>query len=139
MNRHLLVVGTLFVCGCGGPPATLPVDTGHMKSLGIIYAKYVGEHGGHRPPSEEALRQYASSGGGLLLKQFGIDDPAKLFVSPRDGRPLLVPYGTDLVTEDRPLAGYESEPTDGRRWVVWTTGSVMLVDESEFQRIKPAR
>ncbi|MGD9632489.1 MAG: hypothetical protein AB7G28_08970 [Pirellulales bacterium] len=108
-----------------------------MKALGLIYGKYVSDNGGHRPSNEDSLRKFATDGGGGgLLKQFGIKDPAKLFVSPRDGRPLTISYGTGVVTEGNPVAGYERESTDGKRWVAWTTGSVMLVSDDEFQKIR---
>ena len=43
-----------------------------------------------------------------------------------------------MIADPNPIAACESEPTNGKRWVVWTSGMVIELDEAEFQKLKLA-
>lgn len=132
-----LLIASAFTCGCDKSPSATQADTRNLKALGVLYGKYVGAHGGRRPNSESELIQYISTKEGEVLSHFGVDDPRKLLVSTRDAQPLNVVYGGGLIADQNPVAAFESQPTDGKRWVAWTTGSVMELNDVEFEKYKP--
>ncbi|HJN08074.1 MAG TPA: hypothetical protein QF564_05235, partial [Pirellulaceae bacterium] len=57
----------------------------------------------------------------------------QLFVSPRDDKPFVVVWGTDLnkmMTNPEPVVyGYEVDGADGRRFVLTTMGVMEMTDE----------
>jgi hypothetical protein len=132
-----VVGGALSHSGCSSPPTDQAQNTRPFKALGLIYGKYVGSHRGRLPPNQAELLKFATAKESSLLSQLGVSDPAEMFNSPRDGKPLDVVYGTSSVSDPNPIAAYEQQPTHDKRWVVWTTGALMEVDEAEFQTIKP--
>jgi hypothetical protein len=132
-----VVGGTLIHSGCSSPSTDQARDTRSFKALGLIYGKYVGSNRGRRPPSQAELMKFAIAKESSLLSQLGVNDAAEMFNSPRDGKPLDVVFGTSTVSDPNPIAAYEKQPTNDKRWVVWTSGALMEVDEAEFQTIKP--
>jgi hypothetical protein len=131
------VGGALIHSGCSSPSTDQDQDTRPFKALGLIYGKYVGSHRGRQPANQAELLKFATAKESSLLSQLGVSDPEEMFNSPRDGKPLDVVYGTSTVSDPNPIAAYEQQPMNDKRWVVWTTGALMEVDEAEFQTIKP--
>ena len=130
----LLLLASL---GCGEVPVSAQPEMNNLKALGILYGKYTGAHSGRIPEHEKQLLQYVRASEASLLQQFGVDDPAKLFVSPRDGKPLVVVYGKGIPAEANPMVAYESEPVNGTRLAVWSTGLVQELEEERFQALRP--
>lgn len=60
-------------------------------------------------------------------------DVEQLFVSPRDDKPFVVVWGTDLnkmMTNPEPVVyGYEADGADGSRFVLTTMGVMEMTDE----------
>ena len=136
--RLVIVIGcAIAVAGCSSTPPEAKPEMGNLKALGILYGKYVGAHNGQMPPNEEEFVKYLKSGESSALQQFKVSDVSKLLVSPRDGTPLTVVYGKELVTDPNAFVAYESQAVDGARWVAWTTGQIQELNETQFQSLKP--
>jgi len=61
-------------------------------------------------------------------------DVETLFISPRDGKPFAIVWGTDvqkvMMASARPVVyGYEVDGVDGDRFVLTTVGVMELTDE----------
>ena len=125
------------VSGCEDAPVANRPDLNSMKAVGILYGKYVGAHNGQPPKNEKDFVQYVSTRERDLLKQFAIEDPAKLVISPRNGQPLVIVSKGPAATDLSRIVAYESQPVDGTRLVVRDTGSVQELAEEEFQKQKP--
>ena len=133
----VLVSSLLATSGCSSKPISADPRVKNMKAVGIIFGKFVGSHQGRLPESEEEFLKYASSREGNLLRQFGVDDISKLLQAPREGQPIVVVAGKGKMAGDNPIAAYESQPINGTRIVVRTTGSVQELNEEEFQTLVP--
>ena len=135
----LLSLPLVASAGCRDTPVEARPELNRLKALGILYGKYSGAHGGRMPENENELLQYIRTSEGSILKQFGVDDPAKLLTSPRDGKPLVVAYGKGISTEANPMVAYESEAVNGTRLAVWSTGLVQELTEERFQALRPSK
>jgi hypothetical protein len=88
-----------------------------------------------RPPKDEADFKQAIASLNLPLDSFGVESVDELFVSKRDGKPLVVTYGTGSPKND--VIVYESEGVNGVREVGYTLGRVAEVDAANFAKLVP--
>jgi hypothetical protein len=128
----------LAVClaGCTAHPAPAPVDPS-AEQLHTVFRAYKGsELKLHHPPKSSAE---ISSG----LEEAGAS--ASDLVSPSDKKPYVIVWGTSTVLgpHNMPKGGvdggfailaYESEATDGKRFVLDIRGRVSQLTEEEFRR-----
>ncbi len=125
------------VAGCGNrPPPTLRPELSSLKTLGVVYGRYLNQHRGRPPASQEEFRRFLQQMPPGDRDRFKLADIDSLFVSPRDGKPLVVLYGRKIGpagTAGLPWIAYEREPTDGRRFVVGAVGAVVEMDDQEFR------
>lgn len=123
LGLFLLFGATL---GCGGPtPETTEQRGQSSDNFRIIESAYRAalEKNNRAPKDREELAQHLPPG----------TDVEQLFNSPRDNKPLVVVWGTDLralMTSPRPVVfGYEAEGVDGDRFVLTSMGVMELTDE----------
>jgi hypothetical protein len=112
-----------------------------MEALAALYARYVGRNQGNIPPDEAVFKNYIRSEGKTLLAQRGITDVDSLFVSPRDGKPVVVAYKkTAAGREFSPelMVAYEQTGLDGRRLVAFSSGSVREINQAAFDAMNQA-
>src|SRR5262245_38578597 len=84
---------------------------------------------GHPPKNAEELKPF--------LKIFG--DPDEVLVSPNDGLPFVVRYGTKVTNINGfPIVAYEQKGQDGKRYVANTQVRVWQVTEGELARLRLA-
>jgi hypothetical protein len=89
---------------------------------------------GHAPKDEADFKQAIASLN-LPLDSFGVESVDELFISNRDGKPLVVTYGTGSPKND--VIVYESEGVNGVREVGYTLGRVAEVDAADFAKLVP--
>ena len=59
----------------------------------------------------------------------------ELFVSDRDGQPLVVTYGKYPAGMNARIVVYEKNGADGKRFVGYNSGAVELVDDARFNEL----
>lgn len=134
-----LLVAILSGIGCrtAEPPPALRPQYTSMKPLGVLYGKFLARSGGHPPKSEEQFRQFLATYGEKRLAALGVTDVDPLFLSPRDGQPLVVFYGKlgPPGPAGQPYVAYEQSAIDGQRYVASAVGSVAVMDDQRFNQI----
>ena len=132
----VLVVSLLAVTGCGASkPAASDLDP-HLVVLTKLYSDHLNAKQGMPPADRLAFEEFIRTQGEDRLKQSPTADLEKLFVSTRDGQPLVIFYGkaTDPRTQGD-VIGHEQTGIDGKRCVGMRYGTVQLVDQQEFERL----
>jgi hypothetical protein len=131
-----VVVSCLALAGCQqAEPAAVRDGQRTIKRLAILYGNFLGEAG--RPPKDEAeFRKFVERNKlavEVAKQSTGEDD---LLVSPRDGKPYVIPYGAEARKYQKSgLAAYEQEGVGGLHMVAFTIGMVDEVDEARLQEI----
>lgn len=98
-----------------------------LKVLGIEYSRFADEHGGRPPADQEELTTFLNGRKGHIP---GLKDVGQLFVSPRDGQPLVIFYGKALPPADDsgyPAVACEKTGVGGSRLVANTRGGVQEI------------
>jgi hypothetical protein len=114
----------------------------NLRPLASIYGKFMAQHQGKPPANETEFNAYVASLGVKQLAALGIDDPEKLFVSPRDHQPYIVLYGPGVLKgppgpAGMPVVAYEQVGVGGKRFVASSYGAVEAVDEARFRALVP--
>ena len=130
----LLPAFLLASAGCNGKNENaLKVESSHVRLLtnlhGLASSKL-----GHAPRDEQDFKQgiAAAHMSPEKLKVGSIDE---LFVSERDGQPLVVVYGTPPKNSD--VVVYERAGVNGKRQIGHRIGMVEEVDETHFNELVP--
>lgn len=138
-NVCLMVVASLCL-GCSSASAPAKGLDNELKPLGILYMKYVGRHQGKSPGSREELENFIKSNGQDELKGMGISDTGAIFLSSRDGSPLIVRYGVQIPPPGPggpSIVAYEAIGSNGRRFVANSMGGVEELDEATLKEKVP--
>lgn len=127
----------LTIAGCGGgAKGTGTTDYVTIRAMGDMYGLYQSEHGGAAPKDEQAFREFlASKQEALDRLKLTVDG---MFVSPRNGEPLVWAYGKRPPTG--PGGAYfavEKNPTDGTRMAIGARGMHEEIDETQFKKLFP--
>ena len=133
----VLLVGLLLpllLAGCGRRTTQQPEGFAHFKAIAVIYGKYQGRHRGKRPKNLDDFKAFVEKGQTDMLSRFGVDGVEKLFVSPRDGEPLVFDFSNSSDSNLEHVIAYEKTGVGGTRVVVSAMGSVELLDREEFRR-----
>jgi hypothetical protein len=149
-SAHIAALGciaTIFtltlVCGCSHNKLERPTGATpqRMATLATCYSMYVGEHQGHLPSDEAALKNFIRSHCKYVLTKNGMTDADSIFVSDRDNNPLVVTYAKDspnraLVPEM--IVAREETGITGKRLVVLPSGIVREFDAAPLDAINQA-
>ncbi len=130
-----VVVMLLASAGCGGQnAAAVKKETSHVRLITMLYAR-ASSRLGHGPKDEQEFKDAIKHANisPEALKLSSIED---VFVSERDGKPLVVVYGGQRTGSD--VVVYEQTGVDGMRMLGHTIGSVETVDEARFGELVPA-
>ena len=129
LGRHIRWGFALFAAaafGCGGPAEEISEQRGKSSdNFRVIETAYRTSLDKTRrvPKNREELAKHLPPG----------TDAERLFASPRDHKPFVIVWGTDLrtlMTSPRPVIyGYEADGADGNRFVLTTMGVMELTDE----------
>ena len=125
---------TLTTCGCngagGGSAGAVDVQHSHVYYLVQLYVHALRDQG--RPPqSEDEFKQYIAKQDSAMLERMNVATADELFVSERDGKPIVVLYGKRRGPAAEVVA-YEAEGVDGTRLVAKATGQVQVMSAEEF-------
>ncbi len=134
-----LVVAALLAAGCTQQTQSKKQQESRLKPLSMLYGQYMGQHRGQPPQSEAEFKKFVESQKSFL-NQFGITDPATLFISERDGQPYVVIYGKPkgpAALAGKPVIAYEKVGVGGKRFVASELGAVEEVDEARFKELVP--
>jgi hypothetical protein len=136
LRRLLLAVVAVAGCG-GGPPASAESkDVSHARALTALYFT-VSSALGKSPDSEAQFKEeIAKRSPDLSVLKVGSVD--ELFVSDRDGQPLVVSYGPPAAGVDRAVVIYEQTGKDGVRLVGNRSGQIQELDAAAFAKVVPA-
>ena len=91
---------------------------------------------GHVPRDEQEFKQ-AIAKLQVNLEKRKVSSIDELFVSERDGQPLVVIYGSGSVDSD--VVVYEQNGVNGKRMVGHRIGMVEEVDESELKKLTASK
>ena len=140
MERLRMVSVLIFLAGCGssgGPVRTQGGDYAAIRKLEVYYDDYVGTHGNQPPKDEQSFREFLNSKQ-ESLKGDGITVDT-MFVSPRNGEPLVWLYGKTAVAGPGGMIyiAYEKSSTDGKHLVLASGGRFEVVDDAKFHSLFP--
>jgi hypothetical protein len=131
-GRSLLYVGLLVAgvvsAGCAPKPVIILTPKA-THNIHYVVTGYVEAEArlGHPPKNAEELKPF--------LKIFG--DPDEVLVSPNDGLPFVVRYGTKVGgVGGFPIVAYEQKGQDGKRYVANTQVRVWQVTDDELARLR---
>lgn len=134
-----LVAAAMLAAGCSQQMQSKKQQESRLKPLALLYGQYMAQHRGQPPASEAEFKKFVESQKAFLT-QFGVPDPATLFISERDGQPYVVIYGKPTgpaVLAGQPVIAYEKVGVGGRRFVASQLGAVEEVDEARFKELVP--
>jgi len=126
---------TLIGCGSGGNSEVRKQGLSHVRLLTSLHARVSSELG--RYPNDEAEFKAALAKANLTLDAMKVSSIDELFVSERDGQPLVVVYGQAPAGSD--IVVYEQTGVDGRRQVGHRIGMVEEVDQARFDELVPKK
>jgi hypothetical protein len=127
-----LIALALTGCGGGGSEAKKQALS-HVRLLTSLHTKASSQLG--RFPKDEQEFKATIEGSDVSLEALKVDSLDELFVSARDGQPLVVVYGAPLVGSD--VVVYEQIGVDGMREVGHRIGMVEEVDAARFAELVP--
>jgi hypothetical protein len=133
-----LVVGVALVCaGCTSKNATGDAaGMADFKSLVMLYSSMVKT--GHPPATEAEFKQAIKGQLKPMTEALHVSDADALFTSKRDGKPIVILYGTRPPGAGSDIVAYEQAGQDGKRLVGYSLGVVEEVDAARFRELVPA-
>jgi hypothetical protein len=107
-----------------------------MKAFAMIAGEFVSSNGGRLPNDEVQLKRFFRQKGTRTAAEANVTNVDDLFVSERDGQPLLVKYA-DKSAPAKPLdadtvIAYEQTGIGGSRLVALANGRMSELDEKRF-------
>jgi hypothetical protein len=122
-----------FAVGCGRGKSTSAnaAQQSHVRLLTAYYSSAVSKLG-HAPRDEQEFKS-AINLPPASMEKFNIKSLDELFVSERDGQPLVVAYGASRPASD--IVVYEKTGVDGKRLVGRQLGMVEEVDDATFNKL----
>jgi hypothetical protein len=122
--------------GCGSPAAQSngTADT-RMRLLGRLYGQFMAENNGQPPMDESQLIGFLGKSAEFLKTQ-GVANLQELLVSARDGQPLVVLYGKQIVEDENsgfPWIAYESQGRDGKKYMIGARGNVDQMTSEQIE------
>jgi hypothetical protein len=111
------------------------LEKSHVRSLTILHGLAVAKLG-HLPSNEKEFKQ-AIATISLKPEQMKVGSFDKLFVSERDGKPLVLVYGAQNQNLD--VVVYEQNGVNGKRLVGHRIGMVEELDEIQFKTLTASK
>lgn len=139
LGRKATLLGWLVLAslplGCDTGPSTEELSVhNRLKGVAALYGRYQGKHRGQPPKNQKEFEAYLASLDPSEYVTFGANSPGDLFVSPRDGKPFIVKYGTNAgppgADGSTPIIAYETPVEGSPRLGVTSVGEVRELDAS---------
>ena len=132
-----LAVLSIVAVGCSASSDSAAMtETANLRSIVSLY-NYATTKFGRPPANEQEFKQFIATEGTTIMERLNVTGPDELFVSERDGQPLVVVYGQRPQGMSRDVIAYEQTGVDGMRQVGTVLGMVQEVDESRFRELVP--
>jgi hypothetical protein len=107
------------------------VEKSHVRSLTVLHGLAVAKLG-HLPRDEKEFKR-AIATLSVKPKQMKVGSFDELFVSERDGKPLVLVYGAQNKNLD--VVVYEQTGVNGKRLVGHRIGMVEEVDDEQYKKL----
>jgi hypothetical protein len=121
------------LAGCGsGAPAKRNKEISHVGAVTTLYFRATSKLG--KPPTSEQEFKDVIAQDNVDPGVLGVGSVDELFVSDRDGQPLVVDYAR---TSPQGVVVYEQVGKDGVRLVGFTSGQVEEADAAKFAQLVP--
>jgi hypothetical protein len=122
-----------FTTGCGSEPVKYDETTlkaaDQFRKVAVAYNQ-AAQKKRSGPVSAETLKPF--------LKEHG--DPDAMLVSPLDGKPIVIVPGITASMEpaddEQMIVAYEQQGVNGKRMTVDIRGTVVIVEDDDFAKIK---
>jgi hypothetical protein len=141
-RRIVLALALVSLVGCSQGPtkSDLPPEEKHILKLASLYSDFRGKNG--RPPKTiDELKAFAKKMSPEDLRQRGIEDVDKAFISPRDNQPykLVPPQPPKRGGPPMPIVVvYETTGVDGKRMVAsGMGGGAFELDDEKLREHVP--
>ncbi len=130
--EHMALVALAGAIGCTPSEVVVraKLEPAHenLMHVGTAYYRFNTQY--RKPPTGSADLK-------PLLKEFG--NPDDLLRSPRDGEPYVICWGVNLLVpqpwvQSTGVLAYERRGAEGKRYVLTTVQSVVLMTEEEWRR-----
>jgi len=132
--RWLALIAAALLVGCGSNAGSATKGVSHVGAISALYFKATSVLG--RSPADEQEFKAAVAKGPMDLDVLGVSSVDELFVSDRDGQPLVILYGPRLKNSHGVIA-YEQTGKDGVRLVGTSNGQVIEADATRFSKLVP--
>jgi hypothetical protein len=126
-----LAVGATSGCGSA---TSASGGMSRMKGLSMLFTK-VSSDIGREPANEQEFKQGIVNSG-IPLERLSVTSVDELFISDRDGQPLIVVYGVRPKGSD--VIIYEQTGVDGKRQIAHRIGTIEEIDEAKFKELVPS-
>lgn len=121
------------VVGCDGAASVKrDKEISHVGAVTTLYFRAKSTLG--KPPASEQEFKEVIAQDNVDPGVLGVDSVDELFVSDRDGQPLVVDYGQ---TSPQGVVVYEQVGKDGVRLVGFTSGQIEEADAAKFAQLVP--
>jgi len=120
-------------CGGGGNSEVRKQGFSHVRLLTSLHTRVTSTLG--RYPKDEAEFKAALAQNNLSPEALKVNSIDELFISERDGQPLVVVYGQPPAGTD--VVVYEQTGVDGLRQIGRRIGIIEEVDAARFAEIVP--
>lgn len=127
----------LVVAGCGGQTLAPSATEGRRVGAIVTTHNMMERATGRLPANEQEFKRFIAENGSQSLERAGVTAVDELFVSDRDGQPLVVTYGAYPAGMNAKIVVYEQNGVEGKRFVGYNSGAVELVDDARFNELVP--
>ena len=127
-----LVIASLPLgCDTGPSEQELTVHN-RLKGVATMYGRYQGQHRGQPPKNQEEFDAYLKTVDPKEYETFDATSASDLLVSPRDGKPIIVKWGTNAGPPgpdgSTPIIAYETPSEDSSFLAVTSVGEIRELD-----------
>jgi len=126
------LLALLISAGCGDQALEQSATEGRRVGAIVTTHNMMERATGRLPPNEQEFKKFITENGSQMLERSGVTAVDELFVSDRDGQPLVVTYGKYPAGMNAKIVVYEKNGADGKRFVGYNSGAVELVDDARF-------
>jgi hypothetical protein len=127
---------TLLLAACAGCGGATPVkrdkEISHVGAVTTLYFRAKSKLG--KPPASEQEFKEVIAQDNIDPGVLGVGSVDELFVSDRDGQPLIVDYGQ---SSPQGVIVYEQVGKEGVRLIGFTSGQIEEADAAKFAQLVP--
>lgn len=133
----LLVVVVLQVGCMPGPSQSASNPVRQFQVLGRYYGSYLSDNRGLPPSSDVDFKNFLNANRSEIQSR-GYGDLDQFLVSPRDGKDIVVLYGSDVIEDGPgglPWVAYEQTGVNGSRFAIGARGVASELGPEEFSSV----